>query len=84
MRPDSQIPFDVFPIHTYASTAGDQGTSSTGNVYAIPFEELLTKHSGKEIIELLDFRDRFMPSKEIWVNEFGYGEAGILGTSSTY
>lgn len=83
VRTDSVIPVDAFCVHAYSSTAGDQGSSASGIVQAIPFEVGKIGFN-REFLKVIDYRDRVAPDKEIWVNEFGYGEGGILDTSSKY
>ena len=83
VRTDSVIPVDAFCVHTYSSNAGDQGVSTSGIVQAIPFEVGKIGFN-REFLKVIDYRDRVAPDKEIWVNEFGYGEGGILDTTSKY
>jgi len=83
VRTDAVIPVDAFCIHTYSSTAGDQGALSSGIIQAIPFE-VAKIGVNREFLKVIDYRDRVAPDKEIWVNEFGYGEGGTLGMDSKY
>lgn len=59
------FPFDVINIHHYNNNGTDL---NPGNVGVSPeaggFKELLEK--------FVDYRDRYLPGKEMWISEFGY------------
>ncbi|WP_309122486.1 hypothetical protein [Paenibacillus sp.] len=55
------MPFDVINVHTYARNAA--GTSG------ISPEEFNLKG---RLAELVDYRNRYMPGKEVWLSEIGY------------
>ena len=55
------VPFDVINVHTYArNSAGTSGISP---------EDFNLKG---RLAELVDYRNRYMPGKEVWLSEFGY------------
>ena len=84
-RLDGSIPVDVFAFHLYCSNSGLSQENSKSEVqYAITFEDAMNSIAGDNIKKLIDIRDRYMPAKEIWVNEFGYGESGGINTASKY
>jgi len=61
------VPFDVINVHFYSNTSGVQN-SGTGT-YGISPE--LDDLRGK-VAKITDYRNRYMPGKEVWVSEFGY------------
>lgn len=83
-RPDGKFPVDVLNFHSYFSNIGNQAGDNTIPVqYAITFEEAL-KGEASEFYRIADFRNRYLSDKEIWITEFGYGEAGGRNTQSKY
>jgi hypothetical protein len=62
-RNDKKIPFDVINIHQYFYALKN-------NAYqGISPEEYGIK---AKMLEIVKFRDKYMPGKEIWLSEFGY------------
>jgi regulation of enolase protein 1 (concanavalin A-like superfamily) len=62
-----QVPIDVINVHIYSNSAGIQhsGTSTVG--VSPELDDLKTK-----MAKIVDYRNRYMPGKEVWVSEFGY------------
>jgi hypothetical protein len=58
------FPADVLNLHHYSNSAGVQGFS-----ISISPEDDRLKERFQDII---DYRNRYLPGKEIWVTEFGY------------
>lgn len=83
-RKDASIPIDVFSTHMYFSNIGNQGSSQIPVQYGITFEEAMSNPVGAGMKELVDFRNRYCPDKEIWLTEFGWGESGGRNTQSKY
>lgn len=83
-RRDGKFPADVLNFHSYFSNIGNQAGDNTIPVqYAVTFEEAL-KGEASEFYKITDFRNRYLNDKEIWITEFGYGEAGGRNTQSKY
>lgn len=59
------FPFDVLNFHHYSNDHGGQGSSQVG---VSPEQDSLRER----IKELVDFRDKYLHGKEIWITEFGY------------
>ncbi|RAV05538.1 hypothetical protein DQG13_02645 [Paenibacillus sp. YN15] len=53
------VPFDVINVHTYAR-------GSNGGISPEQF------NLKGRLAELVDYRNRYMPGKEVWLSEFGY------------
>lgn len=84
-RADGKFPADVLNFHSYFSNIGNQGGDTSVPVqYAITCEESLNNQVGGEFKVMADFRNRYLPDKEIWITEFGYGECGGRNTQSKY
>ncbi|OJV37017.1 MAG: hypothetical protein BGO29_02610 [Bacteroidales bacterium 36-12] len=84
-RKDGKFPCDVLNFHSYFSNIGNQGGDATIPVqYAITCEESLKNEVGGEFLVMADYRNRYLPDKEIWITEFGYGECGGANTQSKY
>lgn len=64
---NGQVPFDVINVHIYSNSAGIQN-SGTGTYGISPEADDL---KGK-MAKITDYRNRYMPGKEVWVSEFGY------------
>lgn len=83
LRGSNESPYDIYNVHGYSSTAGiDQSSSSATILRGLPYE-------GQPILrqylrEMVEYRNRYDSSKEIWITEFGYGEAGKYDSASTY
>ncbi len=60
-----EFPADVLNFHTYSNDIGGQGSSRTG---ISPEDDRLKDR----LQELVNYRDRYLPDKEIWLTEFGY------------
>ncbi len=85
----NNIPFHALNYHIYCSNEQLNSFDRTAtNIpkYAINIERALdiSEQNGQEVHKIIDFRNRFMPSKPIWVTEFGYGEGGGRGSQSRY
>ncbi|AEV33859.1 hypothetical protein Oweho_2901 [Owenweeksia hongkongensis DSM 17368] len=63
---NGSFPADVLNFHHYSNTSGGQDTNLK---QAISPEDDSLKYKLAEIIE---YRDRYLPGKEIWLSEFGY------------
>jgi hypothetical protein len=62
---EGSFPFDVINIHHYSNDGTDQ---SDGTVGISPEEDDL-----KGLLkEFVDYRDQYLPGKEVWLTEFGY------------
>jgi hypothetical protein len=59
------FPADVLNVHTYSNNIGGQGNSRVG---ISPEQDRLKER----LQELTDYRDRYLPGKELWLTEFGY------------
>lgn len=59
------FPFDVINIHDYNNNGTDQSNGTVG----ISPEAANMKGKLKKIV---DYRDQFLPGKEVWLTEFGY------------
>ncbi|HZG57045.1 hypothetical protein, partial [Paenibacillus sp.] len=58
---DGDVPFDVINVHHYSrNSAGTSGISPEADGLKDRLEEMV------------EFRNRYMPGKEIWISEFGY------------
>lgn len=66
-RTDGVIPFAALNIHTYCTNTGGQNTGTDS--YGISPEAAQMKEMVSEIV---DYRDRYMPDKEVWISEFGW------------
>lgn len=62
----SGFPADVINVHHYSNTSGGQ---NAGLKEAISPEADSLKYKLRELVE---YRDRNLPGKEIWLSEFGY------------
>lgn len=62
---NGSFPADVINLHHYSNDNGGQGSSTTG----ISPEADSLKQRFKAFV---DYRDQYLPGKEIWVTEFGY------------
>ncbi len=60
------FPADVLNVHHYSNISGGQGANLK---QAISPEDDSLKYKLAEIVE---YRDRYLPGKEIWLSEFGY------------
>lgn len=61
------VPWDVLNLHYYCNDAGGQnnGMPTTGiSPEAAGFRQ--------QVAAVVDYRNRFLPDKEVWVSEFGY------------
>jgi hypothetical protein len=59
------FPADVLDFHHYSNDIGGQGNSQVGiSPEADKLKERLEK--------LVDYRNRYLPTKELWITEFGY------------
>jgi len=62
---DGDFPMDVINFHTYSNDFGGQGNSRRG---VSPEDDRLRE----KLAELVDYRNRYLPGKEVWLTEFGY------------
>lgn len=62
----SGFPADVLNFHHYSNSSGGQDAAMKDGIS--PEDDSL-KYKLKEIVE---YRDRYLPGKEIWLSEFGY------------
>lgn len=83
-RPAADIPMDVFNVHMYCSNIGEQGNSSLPVQYGIPFEQAIQGVEGRNVLDIIELRDRYAPDKEVAVTETGWGEAGARESKSKY
>ncbi len=78
------VPFDVINIHHYSNNGSDQTSGSVGiSPEADSLKEKLKKFT--------DYRNSYMPGKEVWITEFGYDthqasvqRAPAIGATSEY
>jgi len=63
---DGDFPADVINLHHYSNDAGGQGGQSTTGIS--PEADGLRERFQR----IVEWRDRFLPDKEVWVSEFGY------------
>ncbi|MFV0501215.1 MAG: hypothetical protein ACK5MH_06455 [Bacteroidales bacterium] len=82
LRKDSSIPLDVYSVHIYSSTIGINQTDTGSSSRGLPWDmqPSLNDYAG----EVARFRNRLSPTKQIWITEFGFGEAGGYNTGSKY
>lgn len=59
------FPADVINVHHYSNNGGFQGTGTIG--ISPEADQLKSK-----VEAIVDYRDRYLPDKELWVSEFGY------------
>jgi hypothetical protein len=59
------FPADVINLHHYSNDLGGQGNSNKG---VSPEDDKLKER----IRTIADFRDNYLPGKELWITEFGY------------
>ncbi len=62
---DGDMPVDVINVHHYCN---DGNTQSSGNVGISPEADDLKRL----MEEFVEYRDRYLPGKEVWITEFGY------------
>ncbi len=63
---DGDFPADVINFHPYSNDGGGQSGAATTGVS--PEQDNLKS----KLKTLVDYRNRYLPGKEIWVTEFGY------------
>ncbi|MEN6578417.1 MAG: hypothetical protein ABFD90_18880 [Phycisphaerales bacterium] len=63
---DGDFPADVINLHHYSNDAGGQGGQPTTGIS--PEADGLRERFQR----IVEWRDRFLPGKEVWVSEFGY------------
>ncbi len=63
---DGQMPFDVINLHHYSNDAGGQSGQPTTGIS--PEADGLRER----FAQVVEWGDRFLPGKEVWVSEFGY------------
>ncbi len=63
---DGDFPADVINLHHYSNDAGGQGGQPTTGIS--PEADGLRERFQR----VVEWRDRFLPGKEVWVSEFGY------------
>lgn len=81
-RPKPDIPINIFSMHRYFSISGNQHSDNgEDSQYAVNAEYAIDKMT-TNIREIIDLRNRYAPTTEIAITEFGYGEAGGRGTKS--
>lgn len=61
---DGDFPADVLNLHHYSNSAGTEGFK----VGISPEDD----HLKERFQDIIDYRNRYLPGKEIWVTEFGY------------
>jgi hypothetical protein len=62
---EGDLPFDVVNVHHYCN---DGITQSSGSIGISPEDDNL-----KDLMKtFVDYRNRFLPGKEVWITEFGY------------
>lgn len=86
-RADRKIGYDVWGVHRYFSNIGPfQGsTDKIVDQHAVPvYDSIMGTEQGQDLLKLIDFRDRYSPSTEIWVTEWGFGESGGRGRQCKY
>lgn len=64
---NGQVPFDVINVHIYSNSAGIQHSGTTTTGISPEADDLKGK-----MAKIVDYRNRYMPGKEVWVSEFGY------------
>ncbi|MFD0671977.1 discoidin domain-containing protein, partial [Cohnella sp. GCM10027633] len=76
------VPFDVINIHHYSNNGTDQQSGTAG--ISPEADNFLGK-----LKKFVDYRDQYMPGKEVWITEFGYDtnqqspqKAPIIGSKS--
>ena len=62
---DGDFPVDVINVHHYCN---DGDTQSSGSIGVSPEADDLKGLMGK----FVDYRNRYLPGKEVWITEFGY------------
>ena len=71
-RPDGKMPFDIINVHHYTVK---EFTKEDGTKYRAESSPEESKFD--ELMEdLLEWRDRYCPEKEVWLTEFGYDTSG--------
>ena len=82
LRQDNSIPLDVYSIHSYSSDGGVDQVVSNTIARGLPFDmqPLLERY----YVDLIKYRNRYASTKQIWVTEFGFGEAGNYNTCSKF
>jgi hypothetical protein len=63
---DGDMPFDVINLHHYSTDGGGQGGPATTGLS--PEADGLRERFEK----VVEWRDRYLPGKEVWISEFGY------------
>lgn len=82
LRQENSIPLDVYSIHSYSSDSGVDQAVNTNIARGLPFDmQPVLERYYKDMVK---YRNRYASSKEIWVTEFGFGEAGGFDTNSKY
>ncbi len=78
------FPADALNLHHYCSTGNEQGFQPNGKGIS-PEDD----HLKEKLASIVDWRNRYLPDKEVWVTEFGYDtnpksplHAPALGTLS--
>ena len=85
IRPDNNIPFDVINIHQYFPNyflTGERDDFWKIPASSISCERLNETADDLTVKRLLEIRDRFAPTKEFWITEYGWGEAGTRSESA--
>ncbi|HYG37697.1 MAG TPA: hypothetical protein VD908_03720 [Cytophagales bacterium] len=62
---NGNFPADVINVHHYSNDGEDQ---AKGNIGISPEEENLKE----KLKEIVDYRNKYLPGKEVWITEFGY------------
>jgi hypothetical protein len=62
---DGSVPFDVINLHHYCNDGGGQ---QAGKVGVSPEAD----HLKERLAAIVDYRNRYLPGKEVWLTEFGY------------
>ncbi len=63
---DGDMPFDVINLHHYSTDGGGQGGQATTGIS--PEADGLRER----FAAVVEWRDRYLPGREVWVSEFGY------------
>ncbi len=63
---NGSFPADVLNVHHYSNISGGQGANLK---QAISPEDDSLKY---KLAQIVQYRDRYLPGKEIWLSEFGY------------
>lgn len=84
VRALADIPVDVFSMHRYFSITGNQHSGSTETVQYAVTAEYAVENMLTYVKEMIEVRNRLAPDKEIWLTEFGYGEAGARDSNSGF